>query len=209
MRARRTFVRWNGQVFRRCRQAHRDVLSATERRRLRRGFLRWSPRLVGVPPRDVGPVGFSFRGRAKGAFFCDLRATRGQEGRRVYLPRKCKPPTLQQQLNNLLRGSIRSQTAKVRKPGYEVDHHGDGDGTGFAELAATWMAAHHLSAGQLVRTERHVRGIHMLGEPYHRSWSAFHARHADLRPIRPGPHAAKTRARHRREARSQVANKGP
>ena len=193
----RTFVEWNARVFRRCRAARRDVLTPQERRTLRLGFLRFHPRLRGVPPAAVGSVGFSVKGRAKSAFFCDVRGQEGQ-GRRVYLPRKCKVLSPQQRLNNLLRGSVRSQTDKVRRPGFEVDHHGEH--TRFEQLAADWMRAHGLRTDQLVCSQRCVHGIHMLGEPYHRSWYEYHARHADLRRIRPKAHAEKTRAQHKRQA---------
>ena len=199
MSRRGAFLRWNAAVFGRCREARGDVLTRRERHRLRAGFLRFHPRLRGVPPTAVGPVGFSLRGRAKGAFFCELRGNHGQEGQRIYLPRKCKTPTLQSQLNNLLRGSVRSQTDKVRRPGFEVDH--DGESTRFELLVAKWMRKHDLRADQLVRTQRRVCGVHMLGEPYQHSWCEYHARHAVLRRIRPRAHREKTRKAHKPQMR--------
>ena len=80
-----------------------------------------------------------------------------------------------------------------------LDH--GGESTRFELLVAEWMRKHDLRADQLVRTQRRVCGVHMLGGPYHRSWCEYHARHAVLRRIRPRAHREKTREVHRRQMR--------
>ena len=171
----------------------------------------------------MGAVCYSDRGRAKGAFFVSVRG-RG----RVYLPRKCRVQSPQARVANLLRGSVRDQAAwaaaprplsapprsttppspsraqvdAVRRPGpnQEVDHAGAHT---FATLVKAWMAKHGLTNGALLRSQCVVQGILCVGEPFHTSWRAWHAQHADLRPIDSVAHAHKTRQAHLRQARAR------
>ena len=186
---RRGFVAWNGAVFRRCQRAKADVMTPAERAALRRGFLRYHPRLK--DKRNVGDVFYSHTARAKGVFWVQ------HEGRRLYLPRHCKgPPSPTAAVNSLCRGSVREQTDKVRKPSYEVDHAGP-PSCEFAALVARWMAREDVSHGVLLSSQTKRGGVLRLGSPWHESWAAFHAKHAVLRCISPEAHRLKTQARHR------------
>ena len=182
--SRRRFVAYNGRLFHRCRTTGQDVLTPEERERLRRGFLKHSPRLRGMD--GVGPVRYSHRGRAKGAFFVVVR------GERVYLPRHCRQLTPHAKLQNLLRGSVRDQVDKVRRAGEEVDHCG----VEFAALARRWLARSGVDTATLLASQSKRQGVLRLGEPYHTSWARFHAARARLRSIKPSVHREKTRRQH-------------